>query len=130
MVFYSRRLELAFYRYETSAQFELMVELVEQGRGVFWSQLICLRSSLDDVKASGEEGSNLQPGLQSYPLRFVLCSRLPRMLSLDTTRHAVITLNCRVSSPIFASCLACLAFFSRHSSQSSGSQLKVDRLPS
>ncbi|KAF8436306.1 CHAT domain-containing protein [Boletus edulis BED1] len=35
------------------------VELLEQGRGVFWSQLIRLRSPLDDVIASGMEGKEL-----------------------------------------------------------------------
>ena len=32
------------------------VELLEQGRGVFWSQLTRLRSPLDDVNASGQAG--------------------------------------------------------------------------
>ena len=35
------------------------VELLEQGRGVFWSQLTRLRSPLDDVVASGSEGKTL-----------------------------------------------------------------------
>ena len=35
------------------------VELLEQGRGVFWSQLIRLRSPLDDVIASGPAGRTL-----------------------------------------------------------------------
>ena len=35
------------------------VELLEQGHGVFWSQLTCLRSPLDDVAASGPEGKTL-----------------------------------------------------------------------
>ena len=35
------------------------VELLEQGRGVFWSQLIRLRSSLNDVIASGDTGNKL-----------------------------------------------------------------------
>ena len=35
------------------------VELLEQGRGVFWSQLTRLRSPLDDVVASGSEGKIL-----------------------------------------------------------------------
>ncbi|KAH0835025.1 TPR-like protein, partial [Lanmaoa asiatica] len=35
------------------------VELLEQGRGVFWSQLIRLRSPLDDVIASGSAGKTL-----------------------------------------------------------------------
>ena len=35
------------------------VELLEQGRGVFWSQLIRLRSPLDDVISSGETGKEL-----------------------------------------------------------------------
>ena len=39
--------------------FTSAVELLEQGRGVFWSQLICLRSPLDDVIASGDRGKEL-----------------------------------------------------------------------
>ena len=35
------------------------VELLEQGRGVFWSQLTRLRSPLDDVIASGPKGKTL-----------------------------------------------------------------------
>ena len=35
------------------------VELLEQGRGVFWTQLTRLRSPLDDVTASGSEGKTL-----------------------------------------------------------------------
>ena len=35
------------------------IELLEQGRGVFWSQLIRLRSPLDDVVASGDTGKIL-----------------------------------------------------------------------
>ena len=35
------------------------VELLEQGRGVFWSQLLRLRSPLDDVIASGASGKEL-----------------------------------------------------------------------
>ena len=35
------------------------VELLEQGRGVFWSQLTRLRSPLDDVIVSGSEGKML-----------------------------------------------------------------------
>ena len=35
------------------------VELLEQGRGVFWSQLIRLRSPLDKVIASGDTGKKL-----------------------------------------------------------------------
>ncbi|KAI9571847.1 CHAT domain-containing protein [Boletus coccyginus] len=35
------------------------VELLEQGRGIFWSQLIRLRSPLDDVIASGGTGKKL-----------------------------------------------------------------------
>ena len=35
------------------------VELLEQGRGVFWSQLIRLRSPLDKVIASGDSGKKL-----------------------------------------------------------------------
>ncbi|KAI9463899.1 CHAT domain-containing protein [Boletus coccyginus] len=35
------------------------VELLEQGRGVFWSQLSRLRSPLDDVIASGQAGKKL-----------------------------------------------------------------------
>ena len=35
------------------------VELLEQGRGVFWSQLTRLRSPLEDVIASGSEGKML-----------------------------------------------------------------------
>ncbi|KAH0838884.1 hypothetical protein J3R83DRAFT_7311 [Lanmaoa asiatica] len=35
------------------------VELLEQGRGVFWSQLARLRSPLDDVIASGPAGKKL-----------------------------------------------------------------------
>ncbi|KAH0828771.1 hypothetical protein J3R83DRAFT_3209 [Lanmaoa asiatica] len=35
------------------------VELLEQGRGVFWSQLTRLRSPLDDVIASGPAGKEL-----------------------------------------------------------------------
>ena len=35
------------------------VELLEQGRGVFWSQLARLRSPLDDVIASGPTGNEL-----------------------------------------------------------------------
>ena len=35
------------------------VELLEQGRGVFWSQLTRLRSPLDDVIASGQAGEML-----------------------------------------------------------------------
>ena len=37
----------------------LAVELLEQGRGVFWSQLTRLRSPLDDVIASGPAGKAL-----------------------------------------------------------------------
>ena len=37
----------------------LAVELLEQGRGVFWSQLTRLRSPLDDVVASGSAGKML-----------------------------------------------------------------------
>ncbi|KAN0094894.1 CHAT domain containing protein [Tylopilus felleus] len=35
------------------------VELLEQGRGIFWSQLSLLRSSLDDVITSGPAGKEL-----------------------------------------------------------------------
>ena len=35
------------------------VELLEQGRGVFWNQLMCLRSPLDKVIASGDTGMKL-----------------------------------------------------------------------
>ena len=35
------------------------VELLEQGRGVFWSQLTRLHSPLDNVKVSGSEGKSL-----------------------------------------------------------------------
>ena len=38
---------------------EKAVELLEQGRGVFWSQLSRLRSPLDDVVKSGPEGRTL-----------------------------------------------------------------------
>ncbi|KAF8434591.1 CHAT domain-containing protein [Boletus edulis BED1] len=39
------------------------VELLEQGRGVFWSQLTRLRSPLDDVIASGPAGKTLAADL-------------------------------------------------------------------
>jgi hypothetical protein len=35
------------------------VELLEQGRGVFWTQIARLRSPLEDVIASGQEGQSL-----------------------------------------------------------------------
>ena len=35
------------------------VELLEQGRGVFWSQLVRLRSPLEDLMASGDTGKEL-----------------------------------------------------------------------
>ena len=35
------------------------IELLEQGRGVFWSQFVRLRSPLDDVAASGDSGKKL-----------------------------------------------------------------------
>ena len=43
-------------RYQSS---EKAVELLEQGRGVFWSQLIRLRSPLDDVAEYGPAGRTL-----------------------------------------------------------------------
>jgi CHAT domain-containing protein/tetratricopeptide (TPR) repeat protein len=46
----------ACLRYGNSAN---AVEFLEQGRGVFWSQLIRLRSPLDKVRASGDTGKKL-----------------------------------------------------------------------
>ncbi|KAG8215669.1 hypothetical protein J3R82DRAFT_7543 [Butyriboletus roseoflavus] len=37
------------------------IELLEQGRSVFWSQLICLRSPLDDVAAQGRNWHRSSP---------------------------------------------------------------------
>ena len=53
------------------------VELLEQGRGVFWSQLIRLRSPLDDVIGSGDAGKKLADEFTrlSTSLRHVLDAR-------------------------------------------------------
>ena len=42
-----------------NGSFTKAIELLEQGRGVFWSQLTRLRSPLDDVVTSGPEGKTL-----------------------------------------------------------------------
>ena len=73
------------------------VELLEQGRGVFWSQLTRLRSPLDDVVASGPEGKTLvdefsrlsslirialdTPGADQHDRLCHLHSRLQRVVS-------------------------------------------------
>ena len=44
------------------------VQLLEQGRGVFWSQLIRLRSPLDDVIASGQTGRMLADEFTKHTL--------------------------------------------------------------
>ena len=58
------------------------VELLEQGRGVFWNQLTRLRSPLDDVIASGQAGEKLADKFTA------LASRIRNMLnSPDTAEH-------------------------------------------
>ena len=42
--------------------------LLEQGRGVFCSQLTCLRSPLDDIIASGSTGKMLADGFTQQTL--------------------------------------------------------------
>ena len=49
----------AFSAYLRNRSSEKAVVLLEQGRGVFWGQLIRLRSPLDDVLASGPTGKTL-----------------------------------------------------------------------
>ena len=56
------------------------VELLEQGRGVFWSQLIRLRSPLDRVIASGDTGKKLAD-------KFIQSASLLRRV-LDVPRSA------------------------------------------
>ena len=53
------------------------VELLEQGRGVFWSQLTRLQSPLDDVIVSGSEGKSLADEFTRLALSIRSSLKLP-----------------------------------------------------
>ena len=73
------------------------VQLLEQGRGVFWSQLTRLRSPLDDVIASGSRGKMLANKFtqQTLLIRTALDSPGPdrhdRVCRLNIELHGIIS---------------------------------------
>jgi len=73
------------------------VELLEQGRGVFWNQITRLRSPLGDVIASGQEGDALADEFTrlSSEIRSTIYSEGPdqhnRLCSLNVNLQSTIT---------------------------------------
>ena len=87
------------------------IELLEQGRRVFWSQLIRPRSPL--VVASSDKDKTLAGKFTHVaPLPCFTVSPMSfSMLVLSTSGRGVSASNCRMSSPIFVVCLVSLVSF-------------------
>ena len=81
------------------------VELLEQGRGVFWSQLARLRLPLDDVIASGPAGNELADEFTRLTSHIRSALNSPgsnehdRLYLLNTELKCIVTRQC-LASPI------------------------------
>ena len=83
---------------------EKAIELLEQGRGVFWSQLIRLRSPLDGIVEHGPAGRTLADESDACPWLFVTHSI--HLVQSSTTGCAISTWNYKTWYLASGSCVA------------------------